>query len=291
MQKNTLIFRLLQFATAFVFLGQAWQHYFFSGPYRSLLWDENRFSWIEKHVFGQEWAVWTTNLAVDSGVVLYSKILSLLFLFCTILVFFVSKKRILSSIVIKLGVFFLIILAFINWQDHFFIPAQLFEYSIQLSVPIFLLSWVSLGAERLPAFFFWLRLMVAFSFVSHGLFAVGFYPTPGSFIEMSMSILGIDENSSLVFLKLMGILDFIAAVLIFVPFSSAIRAGLFYCIVWGTLTALARPIAYYYPEFWAESLHQWVYQAVLRLPHGLLPLAGWLIFSQLEKRQSHQMPK
>ena len=129
-------------------------------------------------------------------------------------------------------------------------------------------------------FFLWLRIVIAMTFISHGLYAIGYYPLPGVFIEMTTAILGVSEETAIVFLKVMGVLDFVASVFILLPYPKLIKLGLFYCIVWGILTALARPVAFYYPEFWLESLHQWLYQAVFRLPQGLLPLVAFLILTR-----------
>jgi len=277
MYENKAVFRILQISTIFVFLGRAWQHFFFTGPYRALLWDERRFSWVALNVFGQDWATWTTNLAVDRGVVLYSKIVAFLLLLGAVSVFFLPRRLRLARFIILLDAFLLLILSLIYWKDHFFNLSQLFEYSIQVGAPVFLIFWTNKEAVNHQRFFFLLRLVVAVSFVSHGLYALGFYPTPGTYVEMSMAILGLSEDKSLIFLHLMGALDFMAAVMILLPYTKIVRVGLIYCVIWGFATALARPIAFYYPEFWQESLFQWVYQAVFRLPHGLLPLAGLLL--------------
>ncbi len=276
MHENKYIFRLLQFSTIFVFLGRAWQHFFFSGPYRELLWDEKRFAWVAKYIFGQKWSVWTTNLNVDRAVDVYNLLVSLMLLAGVIAVVFVAGKVKLLRFIIKLCVFLLLILALVDWKDRFFNMGQLFEYTIQLSAPVFLLWWSS-NKVKMPSFFLWLRIMIAFTFVSHGFYAIGFYPVPGIFSEMTMSILHLSEEGAISFLKIMGALDFIAAVFILTPFPRLIKIGLIYCAIWGILTALARPVAFYYQDFWLESLHQWVYQALFRMPHGILPIIALLM--------------
>ena len=279
MDKNKSIFRLLQFSTVFVFLGRAWQHFFFSGPYRELLWDEKGFSWYAKHLFGFEWSEWTTNLAVDKAVLLYDQFVTVILLAGVISVFFVTKKVALPRFIIKLGAFLILILALVYWKDRFYNLGQLFEQTIQITAPIFLVWWV-LKEKNMSRFFLWLRIVIAMTFISHGLYAIGYYPLPGVFIEMTTAILGVSEETAIVFLKVMGALDFVASVFILLPYPKLIKLGLFYCIVWGILTALARPVAFYYPEFWLESLHQWLYQAVFRLPQGLLPLVAFLILTR-----------
>ena len=82
-----------------------------------------------------------------------------------------------------------------------------------------------------------------------------------------------DINTVKLFLKIMGILGFVVAGLIF--WKLTFPVAVWYCIVWGTLTALARIIANVYWASFSEDLHQWWFETLYRFVHGGLPLFLW----------------
>ena len=112
--------------------------------------------------------------------------------------------------------------------------------------------------------------MIAAVFTAHGLYAVGYYPVPGYFLGMVIDILGFTEQGALNFLLVVGILDFIGSILIFVP--KVTRYALIYLAIWGFLTSFARLVAGFSFDFFWELLHLNLYQTIYRLPHGILPI-------------------
>ena len=87
---------------------------------------------------------------------------------------------------------------------------------------------------------------------------------------MTTEILPLSETASLMFLKIVGWLDFIVVALIFLPITR--RAGLAYMVCWGGLTTLARILAYYDSELPRYGLDPWLIEALVRTPHWLIPL-------------------
>ena len=61
-----------------------------------------------------------------------------------------------------------------------------------------------------------MKVAIAVTFISHGLYALNYYPRPGHFTEMVMDILGVKEATAILFLNVAGILDFVIAVGIFI---------------------------------------------------------------------------
>ena len=90
-----------------------------------------------------------------------------------------------------------------------------------------------------------------------------------------MDMLYVNEPIAIQILQVAGVLDFVLAVLIFIP-GKAARWALAYAVLWGLATSVARVWANVYWEFPLESLHQWLFESVMRLPHALIPLALWL---------------
>jgi len=145
------------------------------------------------------------------------------------------------------------------------------EHTLAWSTP--LLLWAarqSLSRWSLAA-----KVAVAATFTGHGLFALGWpYPTPPHFVFMTQSILGVTQETALGFLRLAGSLDLVVSVAMFLPQTS--RLALAYAVFWGSLTALARPLAYVATESLLEDLHRWAMEMLWRLPHALVPGALWL---------------
>ena len=54
---------------------------------------------------------------------------------------------------------------------------------------------------------FGLKVAIALTFTCHGLYAVGYYPRPGKFIQMTMTILGTNKEASVIFLNI-GVCEF-----------------------------------------------------------------------------------
>jgi hypothetical protein len=127
-----------------------------------------------------------------------------------------------------------------------------------------------------------MKVAVALTFACHALYALGYYPRPGYYTEMTMNILGLENSGAIQFLLAAGLLDFVVAVGIFMPAQWS-KWILLYAVFWGFATAMARIVGNFYMDFPLDSLHQWAYQAVFRFPHFLVPL---LLLLKIEKQHS-----
>ena len=95
---------------------------------------------------------------------------------------------------------------------------------------------------------------------------------------MTTGILPVTEEGSLLFLKIVGWLDFVVVALLFIPVTQ--RAALIYMICWGGATSLARVLTYYEPNLPWNGMDPWLAEALVRTSHFLVPL--WLLL-QLRK--------
>lgn len=282
---NLKVFRYLQWATCFVFAGRAWQYIFFDAPYRVLLWDEDLMKGITEKLSGRTWHDFITDVHTDDQIQLLIVGTGCFFVLCTILALllprFMDKTGNwslliyrLMNIVLLIGALQLALLAFLYCKDNFFSAGQFFEYTLQFSAPLFLLyfAWrkdYTLFLDK------WAKITISLTFICHGLYSLGYYPTPGNYPEMIMNILSISEQSAHLFLKIAGVLDFVVGVGVFIPG----RIGwivLAYAVVWGFLTSIARIWGHFYWEYAGHSLKQWIYQAVYRFPHFLVPAAVYI---------------
>ncbi len=273
---------LLKLCVILIFLGRAYQYLFFNAPFRALLWDENLLKPIVEQLFNTSWNDYVTNLSVDSYIQVSIKANGALYLVAAICAAFIDKlnSRYLKYPIIVAGIL-LGVLSFLTLKERFFQYGQFFEHSIQIGVP-FLLLHVIQKDEFTNRIKFIFKILVSLTFISHGLYAFGYYPIPGHFIDMTINALGISENTAVAILKTAGILDFAISILIFIP--KTYRYALWYAFAWGTLTAFARIVAGLNADFILASLHQTVYLTIYRLPHGLIPLLLLILATSVKKK-------
>ena len=269
---QVLIFRLVQLATAAVFAGRAYQHLFWDAPYREILWDPYWLGFIIESVVGMSWDEFARNPAVDAGVSAFVYGLGWFYLLCSLAAVFIQKLRDWGRGLMVAGSAGLLLLALTYTKARFYHFGQFFEYTLQFASPLFLVYLLKNGLTG--SLVSWMKLAIALTFTCHGLYALGYYPVPGLFMSMTIHLLGTNVDQSLAFLKIAGILDFVVAAGIFLPARYS-RWILLYALFWGGATALARVLGNFYGQFPLDSLHQWVYEMVYRLPHVLIPAALW----------------
>lgn len=262
----------LQLSTAAVFFGRAYQHLYWDAPFRTLLWDEQIMSGLVPLFSSLTWEEYINSLVVDDGINQVINGFGWFYVVCGIITLGMKWMPRIVQRLILLGGVGLIFLALLLWKEKFYSFGQFFEYSLQFSLPFFFYK-LNQRVEPSPRFIFWLKFVTAITFVCHGLYAVGYYPQPGTFMEMTVEITGWPDATASGFLKLMGILDFIVAILIFLP--RVARPALLYMVIWGFLTALARIWTNFDFENIAEHLHQTGYAFLYRVGHFLIPLGLW----------------
>lgn len=273
MDPQRTLLSLLRLSSFTVFLGRAWQHLFWDPPFRVLLWDEDLLKPVVENVFGVPWQVYVTSPAVDVAIQFLIRSLGVLYVLCAGLSLGMAKEKKWGGWLLLLGSLNLVFLAFLYTMERFFQMGQFIEYAAQAGAPFLL--WIVLFRQwKDSRVLFLLKLIVALTFTGHGLYAVGYYPLPGAFIDMTISILGVSEKMAVALLKLAGVLDLTLAVAIFLPKVSL--PFLLYATVWGLLTTLARPVANVDTAFLLSSIHTWLPEMIYRLPHVGVPLAAAL---------------
>ncbi|MFK7950331.1 MAG: hypothetical protein AB8G11_22270 [Saprospiraceae bacterium] len=274
---------LLQILAATVFFGRAWQHLFWDVPFRTLLWDEG---WITPIVqrFGMTWEDYISNMEIAAWQEIIMQVVGVFYLILGLLVFFANKvsgqakaKRKWIKSLLWIGSFFLFCLSLLYWKEQFYRIGQLIEYTIQWSTPIFLIVAIYHSSNNFN-FRLLIKIAIALTFVGHGLYAFGYYPTPGNFMQMTIDMFAMNDTQASIFLKTVGTLDFVVAVGLFFP--KFWKPSIIYCIIWGFATAFARIVANFDVQIPMETLHQWLHETVYRLPHGGLPLLLWLLMQE-----------
>ena len=268
---------LLKLSVFFTFLGRAWQHIFWDAPYRSFFWDESLLKPVVESLFSISWQEYATSTTTDTIIqklILFNGLIYLAAAIATITIRQIVKQW--QKLLITLGGVSLVILTLLMTKEKFYHAAQFFEHSIQFGLPFCLLYFYT-KKYNTKTLILALKILIAVTFVSHGLYAFGFYPVPGNFVDMVIQIFNCSEETAITFLYIAGIIDFILAILLFVPIPAISKSALYYAVFWGLLTAFARIVANFQIEFPLLSLHQYFYMVLYRLGHGLVPLAVVLI--------------
>lgn len=278
---------ILRLATVLLFAGRAWQHLFWDAPFRALLWDQGIMEGIILSLRGGTWQEFVTSESTDRFIQTLMLVFGLFYSGMAMLSLFVSKGMKKLTWLYVLSSFFLAFLAFLYCKEKFYHLGQFFEYAIQILLPVLFIYTATGRIERSRLNIF-LKASIALTFSAHGLYAIGFYPQPGVFIDMVIQVFNMSEPHVKSFLMVAGVLDFVISILIFIPRLS--RYALMYAVAWGGLTALARTWAYFDIDFVMQSLHQHLYQTIYRIPHMLVPLAALYITGYIRKNRNSITP-
>ncbi|MEM6772818.1 MAG: hypothetical protein AAF597_19725 [Bacteroidota bacterium] len=277
----TVTTTLLRLSTTGVCFGLGVIALVYDLPVRELLWDESWWSWFANGL-GYSWTAWVTSAGVDHKISCFVKGVGVGLLVCGIAALLLKRPGKFLWVVFV----FLLLQHLLEFKSHFWQLGQLLELCLQTSAPLLLYWWIVQGrtssANRAGAFrrqsFFWLtvRILIALTFVGHGLYAVGLYPVPANFILMTQAGVGLSEATARRLLLTVGILDFLAAALLLLPKRQSQLMALWWIIPWAILTSLARIWSYGSLVTTETLLWQWLPETVRRLPHVLIPLASWL---------------
>ncbi len=273
--------RLLQLFCFLVFAGRAWQFLVWDAPFRTLLWDQ---AWMEGVVnfFGMSWQEYATSLRTDLMIQLTIRATGVYFVLCAVATLLVTKPNRFIRVFVALGSIPLFLLALLYCKEKFFHVSQFVEYASQFCAPVFL--YLLVGKEiDLKKLVGWMKVAVALTFVAHGLYALGYYPRPGVFVDMVINTFGVSEAFAHAFIWWAGVLDLIVAVMLFVP--QATRFALLYTCVWGFVTAGARYVGAVDFNFFWDTTNQYLLQTLYRLVHGGLPLVAFLLVRSFDEQK------
>ena len=289
--QNPVIIRILRISTFLMFLGRAWEHIYWEGPFRNFFYNPHGFGQVLEWISGRTlpeiykdhfYEHLIDNISIGIGFV---------FAFAGIAVLFYSPTRIFLKWTIRLGVICLAFTFYGFFVDKHYSYGTLFEYSAQFVTPILFL-WYCSGIHevmRLRA----AKIAISLTFFCHGLFAAGYYPQPGNFLDMLIIGFRMQEGMARVMLMDVGLLDFVFAAAVLVPFNLMYYKSIWskvlkvfflgllsYAVVWGFMTSIARFYTHFNSHFIWQSFEGFFYEFLVRLPHGLLPLIVLLEFSR-----------
>lgn len=250
-------------------------HFYWEGPYGILLWQDATYELASG--FGISWEEFVGTGADDGLVQQWIARIGWLYLVCTVFAITVGMRSYFQMAALIGGSGLLLVLSYAKYVASQRQLPMLIEHGGQILIPVLLVMALTLGVRHRVTVF---TALVAFvmTFVGHGSYALGLWPTPPTFYAMTSVILHVEYESAKAILYLAGILDFIVCVGILIPIVRGPCA--LYAAAWGLLTALARPAA-----GMSMSLHYWgadqfVHEAVLRAPHFLIPLYIYFLWRE-----------
>ncbi|MFC7337855.1 hypothetical protein ACFQY0_11755 [Haloferula chungangensis] len=258
---------ILRVATVFLFAARGFLYLTNHGPLSVFFWNQD---WLEVGVFrflGLDWETYAAN----SEVVILStqKSMGWLFISAAAVACFVSptRNRWASGVVLG-GAVFLIPYWLLAWVETDYRLPMFLEHFLQWMTPLLLV-----GYGRLPRMLWcglaWLA--VSCTFVGHGHYAIGLgVPVTNDYINLCIAILHCNADTAKTLLAWVGWVDLALPVLILLPWLRVPALG--YMALWGVMTAIARIVGHWTPAEDYYGLHPWLAEAIVRLPHGLVPL-------------------
>lgn len=282
---DRILLLCLRLGAFFCFAGWTWVHFYWQGPYGILLWQDATYAWGER--FGISWEEFVGTGANDGLVQKWIHRIAWLYLACSILSLTVRHKSHLQMAALIGGSVLLMVLAYAKYlaiQSQF---PMFIEHGGQMLIPIILVMALALGVRHRVTVRTAMAALIM-TFAGHGLYALGYHwPTPAIFYGMTSVILQVEHDTVRIFLHVVGTLDFVVCIGIFIPLWR--RPCMLYAAVWGFLTALARPVA-----GMSMSLNYWgadhyIHEVILRAPHFMIPLYLFFLWRKPQANEGLQL--
>lgn len=251
---------VLQATVSITFAARGWLTWRWDSPLRTLVWQEAWWTEPLQQIFGVSWQEFAKHSEPTLTTVL--EMVGIFLMVAATVPWIVTRKpfRWTRWILVLAGLI-LALDAVGRWVNADFEFAMSIEHALQVVAPFALLVALRYGSGRV----LWVMIAIATSgtFCGHGLYAVGFHPVPLVYQTMTMKLLGCDLETGLLFLKIVGLLDFTAVVGLWIGF---VRPGaLTYMVIWGAATSLARTLAH-------DAIDPWFAETLVRTAHWSLPL-------------------
>ncbi|WP_404309053.1 hypothetical protein [Neorhodopirellula lusitana] len=264
---DRVLILILRAAAFLCFAGWTWVHYYWEAPYGILLWQDATFEFASEQ--GVSWDEFIGTGTNDGWLQTWVSRITWLYFAFTIMTVTVRSKSYLQMAALIGGSGLLTVLSYAKYVASQRQLPMFLEHGGQMLAPILLVTALLFGARHRATLVVAMVALVM-TFVGHGCYAVGWWPTPGNFYGMISLSLGVQYETANVMLGVFGILDFIVCIAIFLPYVR--RWAIWYAVVWGFLTAVARPVAGMSMSLNYWGADQYIHEAVLRAPHFLIPL-------------------
>jgi len=266
---------VLRLGAFLCFAGWSWVHYDWEAPYGVLVWHDATYELAGR--LGISWDDFVGTGSSDGWVQIWLGRIAWLYLACTVLTLTVQRGYWLQMTGLVCGAGMLAVLSYAKFSSAQRQLPMFVEHGGQMLMPLLLVMAITLGARH--------RITVAtamvaliMTFAGHGSYALGLWPTPPNFYALTTIILNVEYDTAKTLLRTVGALDLIACIGILIPWTR--RGCAIYAVVWGFLTAIARPVAGMSWSLYYWGADQYVHEAVLRAPHWVIPLYLFIVWGK-----------
>lgn len=266
-RSDSALILILRWSAGLCLLGWAWVQLYWEGPYGILLWNGTTYALAERRGIG--WEEFVGSGANDGLVQHWLQWIGWIYLICAGVTISARRGAKVQMAVLGLATGMLTVLAYAKFLSAQRQIPMFLEYGAQLVSPLLLALALTWGVRHRSTVTVVIIAIIA-TFGGHGCYAIGWLPTPGNFHAMTSLILGVDFETANTLLRLAGVLDFVVCIGVMIP--ACRRVSALYAMVWGLVTALARPVAGMSLSLNYWGADQYLHEAVLRAPHFLLPL-------------------
>lgn len=260
---------LLRAGCTLSLLGLCLAHWCGDQPYRAIAWDETLMTPVLA-LFDISWQDWVTDTDYSNGIDTLTWSMGLVFALLIPLCFVPGTETRWRWLPVVCMLPPLLLLGWARWAEHHYDLLWPPEFCLRLSLPLLLFS-----LNRQPIAPVHLRLLLiacGLTFIGHGTYALGWYPTPLAFHQMIQDILPLSDSTCTAVLYLIGIIDVLVGLLLFAaPLRQPV---LLWMSTWGLLTATMRLHAIDW-TFLDETLWPALAAWLERLPHVVVPLLCW----------------
>jgi len=276
------VLNVLRYTAVLLLVGRAYEHIRWIGPYRDFFYNPIGFGKWYADLIGRDLVDIYKDPFYEQLISSISIGVGLVFFGAAVVILWYEKLFKWRWLIYAATAFLLTTYLGYFMAKHFQMWGMLLEHTAQLMMPLLFLWYVKNEQNKFLTIATW---SIALTFYCHGLFAIGYYPQPGKFVDMFIASTGWSEDFIRVLLQVVGWLDIVMAILIVLPFlpktsswmdnryvRSAFLASMFYGIVWGGLTTLARLYATYQKGMFWHWADQYWFEFLVRLPHFILPL-------------------
>ena len=283
--KDVILF-LLRLAASSVFLGRGILYLSNFAPLSAFFWHQG---WLEKPIgkwFGMSWEQYAATS--EPLIIGAQNILGVLFLISAVACWWVGpNKRNWAFWVSLIGMVGLIPYWLLRWVDKDFQLGMFLEHFLQWGTPLLLALY---GRMEPRKWFAMTWVFVSFTFIGHGQYAIGLgVPHDHEYVNMVIRLLKTDEQGARLFLMIVGWIDVILPALFLIPHTRIPALG--YAAFWGLATAISRIPAYFTRAEDYFGLHPWTAESVVRLTHGLVPLAMLLLCLKMRRNSIEMEPE
>ena len=203
---------LLRIGAVFMFLGRAYEHIRWIGPFRDIFYHPQGFGgWFSRFIDRPLNEIYNDHF-YEHAVSYFSDGVGILYLLAALVILFYEKLSKLKWLVIVATSFLLLTYFGYLYGKNLDQYGMFVEHAAQFIIP-FAFIWQFENKDF--RVHFWGTIAIVITFVAHGLYAYGYYPQPGSFVDMMIVGFKMDESTSRLSLKIIGILDFIFGAMLY----------------------------------------------------------------------------